>query len=273
MGTKNNVKITTSGAPIFDAQTCLKYLDETVHLDKLEVHQAIDSTNTRGKLIAVDNQTTLIVAEQQTAGRGRNGRAFHSTNSGIYFSLLFYPNLELAQIQYMTVIAAVAVIEAIAVESHGVIQPQIKWLNDIYVNMRKVCGILAEGKIDTGVYEHIVLGIGINLYEQDIPADLQAKMSSLEQESGLKLSAEALVARIINNFYRHYQRLMHGDFSFMETYRQYNFLIGKTVYLPDNQEPFDVVGINNAGHLQIVRNGVLEELQAGEVSLHGFKTN
>ena len=145
---------------------------------KIEYFSTIDSTNTYIKNLLEKNlnQNLIVVADSQTAGRGRMGRSFYSPDaSGLYFSLtidLQNKNITPAQI---TAFSGVEVCNTI--KEFFNIEAKIKWINDIFINNKKVCGILAEGIIDynTGKIAKVVLGIGINLYKskEDFPQEIQ----------------------------------------------------------------------------------------------------
>ena len=128
--------------------------------------EELDSTNSYLKEMAAKGaqEGTIIIANRQSAGRGRLGRSFFSPEEkGIYMSILLRPDISLERAVLITSMAAVAVAEAI--EQVSGIQTKIKWVNDIFLNKKKVCGILTEAGIDaeTGTLEYAVLGIGVNV--------------------------------------------------------------------------------------------------------------
>ncbi|MBR3867133.1 MAG: biotin--[Butyricicoccus sp.] len=151
---------------IFTAEDVLKKLDHTGLIGcELLVLDEVDSTNTRIKqeYAAQKPDGFTLIARQQTAGRGRLGRTFASPASdGLYLSVLLRPNLPPEQINFITTAAAVAVCRAI--EAVAGFTPGIKWVNDILMHGRKLCGILVEaGFTGGGTLDYAVLGIGINL--------------------------------------------------------------------------------------------------------------
>ena len=128
----------------------------------------VDSTNEYLKRNADKlNKNTVVVARTQTNGKGRLGRHFQSDDGGLYMSVFLKPHLSPEQSLFITPAAAVAV--AKAVENVCKKQTEIKWVNDVYINSKKVSGILAESKIDSNgnALEYVVLGIGINLFQQN----------------------------------------------------------------------------------------------------------
>lgn len=137
-----------------------------------------------------------ILAESQTAGRGRLGRTWESpAGTGIYLSVILRPELELAQVSKLTLAAAVAVAETL--ESFGVKQVRIKWPNDILIKGRKVCGILTEMVAEADRVECVVLGIGINA--NTLSADLPPNATSLKIVTGKPLDRNQLTAGLLNH--------------------------------------------------------------------------
>ena len=160
--------------------------DITRHLktDNLtvEVYKEVTSTNTLLKQRSQSGAPhgLVIAAESQTSGRGRMGREFFSPDqTGVYFSILLRPTLSPSDALLITTCAAVAC--ARALEKISGKTAQIKWVNDIYIDERKVCGILTEASFVQGKIDFAVLGIGINLYTPDngFPADIKDKAGSL----------------------------------------------------------------------------------------------
>lgn len=149
---------------------------------ELKVFNSIDSTNNEAKRMTADGfrGNALIVANEQTKGRGRLGRSFYSPkNTGIYMSFLFSTNAKLSGAVLVTTAAAVAVVRAI--ESLTNIRPMIKWVNDIYIGNKKVCGILTEAvtDVETGSMQSIIIGIGVNISTEDFPDDIAHTATSL----------------------------------------------------------------------------------------------
>lgn len=172
----------------------------------------LDSTNSealrQAKLGAEEG--LCIVAREQTAGRGRRGREWSSQkDAGLYFSVLLRPKLDPQFLPLITLVAGVAVHEMLAELG---LEPDIKWVNDVLINEKKICGILAETtETDTGTA--VVLGIGINLHSKNLPEDVAAKSTSI-QELGLNPGNDAasnLVRTLTRHIERFYVELLKAD--------------------------------------------------------------
>lgn len=153
----------SAASTILSAASIQHYV--TDHRIVVEYHDSIDSTNTRCKLLAEHGapEGTFVVANCQTAGRGRQGRPFYSPKgAGIYFSLLLRPTFELEDVSLLTTYAAC--VTARAIEEIFGLQTQIKWVNDIFCNGHKVCGILTEAQFsaESHAVTYVVVGIGVN---------------------------------------------------------------------------------------------------------------
>ena len=153
------------------------------------VRKCLDSTNAEALRRAVDGapEGTVIVAEEQTAGRGRRGRSFFSpAGTGIYLSILVRPALAAERAHLLTCSAAVAVAEAI--EACAGVDASIKWVNDVYCRRKKVAGILTEGSFDLegGVLQHAVVGIGVNVRppHAGFPAEIAERAGAVQQRKG-----------------------------------------------------------------------------------------
>ena len=201
---------------------------------QLQVLPTVDSTNRLAKTQLLAGQTPdIILADHQTAGYGRQSRTFVSPGeSGIYLSLV-RPPVPLAQLPLVTPMLAVAAVQAITAVAG--LKPQIKWVNDLYLNHHKVAGILAEN-LDQG----LILGIGINFKANSALAAVE-KAGFLLPEATL-VTRNQLIAAIINQVDLLWPQLVTG--AFMDFYRQYSLLIGQTVTLQLGQRT--VVGQVNA---------------------------
>ena len=253
------------------ASAISSYLGPTLRPWQLQVVQQTDSTNTRLKEMAKSGMETdvMLAADHQTAGRGRLGRSFLSpAGSGIYMSLLLRPNLPMAHCTNLTVAAAVCV--ARALQQVCGLQTDIKWVNDLYVGGKKLCGILTEGALcQNGMADHVVVGIGLNAGPLDCGNDhqLAAMVTSLEEELGHPVDRCRLIAAILAEFDRYYADMDTNYPDILEEYRRRMFLTGKEVILSTDPENL-VLGVEqNAGLLVRSPEGKILTLQSGEVSI------
>jgi len=246
------------------------YLAEAGRTDITVIEkQETASTNTDCRQYLADHNPAapvLITALTQTGGRGRQGKSFSSPEGGLYMSLLVRPRTPLSTTVHATSAAAAAVCRA--VESCGGPRCEIKWVNDIYVNGRKLCGILTEAVKDhaPGVTDGLIIGVGVNLNRY--PEDMNA--TSVLRETGRIPDRNALCAGITLELLRVLDEIGHGTASFMDEYRTRSCVIGKSVRCIRNHAEFfaDAVGIDNEGGLLIrFPDGHTETLTSGEITL------
>lgn len=235
--------------------------------------EELDSTNRYLKELAVKNARpgTVIIANRQSAGRGRLGRNFFSPEEkGIYMSILLRPDIPLERAVLITSMAAVAV--ARAIERVSGIEAKIKWVNDIFLNGKKVCGILTEAGINAeqGTLDYAVLGIGVNVGAMEFPEELRNIATSVTNECGFAVSKENLIDEILLELERWYATLSDGGF--LEESRKRSILLGKEILVldetaPGGSYPAKAVDINELGNLVIEKNGEKKILNSGEVSV------
>lgn len=246
--------------------------------DDLEiiVCDELDSTNNYAREMASYGyeNNCVIITDSQTNGRGRRGRSFFSPKgTGIYMSFLLRPLMDISKATLLTSMTAVAVCRAIK-ESCD-IDPSIKWVNDIFINGKKVSGILTEGftSIEDGSLSYIIVGIGVNVVEpkDGFPIDIRKIAGSIYKKSAPENIRNILCANIINCFMNLYTTF---DLSFVEEYRNRSNLIGHYVKVnpSDNASSLNgyayVEGIDDECHLIVkYENGKTETLSNGEVSV------
>ncbi len=234
---------------------------------------SLSSTNTVLKERYLDRpHGFVLLAGEQTGGRGRLGRSFASpAGTGVYLTILLHPTLPLAHIQFVTIAAAVAVAEAI--EQAAGFAPQIKWVNDVLMEGRKLCGILTEAMIEgeTGTVSSLVVGIGVNLRPNpEWPEEVRAVAGAISEFGTVPRRAE-LAAAILSRFERTYSLLEQGqEAELLERYRSRLCCIGKpvTVISPTAKYQAECIGLDENGHL-LVRDGSGQEhtLSSGEISI------
>lgn len=236
---------------------------------RLELHRVLSSTNDRARELARAGAPalTLVVAEEQTAGRGRQGRPFFSpAGTGVYMSLLLRPE-RLDRPEQITAAAAVAA--ARAVEHISGRAADIKWVNDVYVDGRKTVGILTEAGATADGAAWAVLGIGVNLLppEGGFPDELAGIAGAVLPIGGQEVRGR-LIACILNEFMTLYPGA--AEQTLLAEYRRRDFLHGKEVYIIQNQaeEKVLAVGIDDAFRLIVRRaDGTAMHLNAGEVHI------
>lgn len=238
---------------------------------KLNIFDEVTSTNDVLQEMAVSGalDKTVVLSSSQTKGRGRLGRNFFSPkNSGIYMSILLRPKIDIADVSLITPLTAVVVCEAI--EQIYSLSPQIKWVNDIFLNGKKICGILTEGAFTSdGKIDYIIVGIGINLClpKDGFPADIEniAGAIALDYSEDKKT---ALIHKILQIFDERLDRFSSKDF--VSIYRQKSMVIGRdvTVILGENKTYAKVLDINDNCELVVqYENGKTEALSSGEISV------
>lgn len=257
---------------VISAQGIEKYLASQEGVFHIEVHKQVTSTNDFIKNLKA-SEGRVIVAQEQTGGKGRLGRSFYSPEgTGIYFSLLLTPTIPIDEATAVTAAAAVAVAEAM--EKLAGKEVQIKWVNDIYINDKKVCGILTEGVFDMENRRlgQVILGIGINLMEplEGFPSELIPSAGGVFKEGEApKDSKNLLIAEVLLRFWSYYKNLQ--DKNFLTGYRQRSMVTGKDILIIRGQETprkAKALDIDENFHLIVEsEDGEIEHLSSGEVSI------
>ena len=238
-----------------------------------EVFVRVDSTNTKciEKAQNGEKEGYVAVAGSQSAGRGRRGKAFFSpAESGIYMSILLRPEgLTENQVLHFTTMAAAAVSEAI--ESVSEKHAEIKWVNDIYIDGKKVCGILSEASygIETGKLEYVIVGIGINAYTpaEGFPSAIADIAGSVFDGPSIGLKNK-LAAEVLNRFMEYYSHLPETPYS--DEYIKRSMVTGKDVMVFRGGETVraHVLGIDEEFGLKVrYEDGSVEVLRSGEISI------
>lgn len=211
----------------------------------VEIFNKINSTSTYARKVFNDSPL-LVCASMQTEGRGRQGKSFYSPKKGLYFSLALPKEYNFT---HLTALCGVSVCKAI--ESLTDLKPEIKWVNDIYVNNKKVCGILVEAT-NNGV----IIGIGINLKTKTFPDELK-EAGSLN----ISISKTKLICEIVNNI------LNTSDFS--QYYKDHSCVLGKKIFFIENNEKYEAFAedIDENFGLIVRMNDKSKTLSSGEISL------
>ena len=242
----------------------LHYLDET------------GSTNNDVKRLAEEGSIpgTIVVADCQSSGKGRRGRAWQSPpGTSISFSILLKPDIAPDNAPMITLLMAMAVADAIR-KTCG-LEAQIKWPNDVVVNGKKVCGILTEMSLESDYIHYVVVGTGINVNQESIPEELKETATSLSIEKGRKIVRADVLEHTIAAFEEYYETFMKtADLSMLAD--EYNEILvsrDKEVKVLDPKGEFSGIsrGINKKGELLVeLKDHSVRNIYAGEVSVRGL---
>lgn len=228
-------------------------------------YPSIDSTNTQAKRLIVEGKDNdmLLVADEQTAGRGRQGKSFYSPAlTGIYMTLVTHPMKELEGVVGATTATAVAVCRAIEKTTDK--KPKIKWVNDVYLNNQKICGILTEAVTDfeTQTVTSIVIGIGMNIKTVDFPSDVE-NAGSL----GSNVKRADLIAAIADELIKINTSPWNEVIGY---YKSHSMIVGERINFIQNGKvtPATAVAIDKNGGLVVeLSNGEQTTLRSGEISI------
>ena len=218
----------------------------------------------------------VIIANQQTKGRGRRGRSFLSPkDKGIYMSLLMRPDSIPADTSCITAWAAVAMSDVI--EKVCGIRPKIKWVNDLVINKKKVCGILTEMSVESesGHIQYLIIGIGLNVNERDgdFPNDIGSMATSLTAETGKRIKLNVIACEMINQLDEMRRDWPHSKEKYYNTYRKHCITLGKEVLIKggENDSAGFAEDIDNSFGLVIkLQDGSKKYVSSGEVSVRGL---
>lgn len=239
----------------------------------MQLHEQVTSTNTlcRDEAVAGAGEWTVVIAASQTAGRGRQGHTFWSPDgSGVYLSVLLRPMWPIdTVVTTLTPLAAVAA--ARAVEALSDRRADIKWVNDVYCDKRKVCGILVEGHPDaqTDRFSYAVVGVGFNVFppEGGFPEEIRDRAGAILNEP-ISWARERLAATFLNEFRNLYAAL--PTVNFHKEYTRRALRLGRSVSVPteDGVRVAEVLDVTERFELRVqFEDGAVRDLNAGDVSV------
>jgi BirA family transcriptional regulator, biotin operon repressor / biotin---[acetyl-CoA-carboxylase] ligase len=231
-----------------------------------------DSTNRVAMELgeAGESEGAVVIAEQQTAGRGRAGRTWHSERgTGLYFTLLLRPRLSPAQAPLLTMLAGIAAHSAISAQTG--VAPELRWPNDLLLNGRKIGGILTEMHAEPSQVRFVIIGCGINVNQENFPAELATVATSLRRETGRSHSRLELLVRLLVEFETDYNRfLREGPAVVIERFQQVSaFANGKRVRVDNGVHSYAGVtaGLSPEGLLLVKKyDGQVQAVIAGDVT-------
>lgn len=237
---------------------------------QLHIYKTLPSTNTLAKKMAIEGARdgSIIIADEQSQGRGRYGKSFFSpSGTGIYMSIIIKRDLNIEDSQLTTVYTAVAVCKAI--EKLTNLSPKIKWVNDIFLKDKKICGILTEATIDfeSGKIESIIVGIGINIQtrDEDFPDELTSIAGSLLP---MDISRNMIIAQILNEFFIKLKSIKSDEL--IKEYKNRSFILGGEISYEKGNTLIHgrAIDINENGNLIVkTRDGDIETLNSGEIRI------
>lgn len=258
--------VLSGSSDILSAESVKAYLKHDV---PVFFYPVVESTNKTASQMAADRAVhgTTVIADKQTAGRGRRGRKFYSPEkTGIYLSIIVEPDFDLSKAVLVTAASAVAVSKAID-EVTG-LETKIKWVNDIYLDGKKVSGMLTEAisDIESGQIHRLVTGIGINCSTSTFPADAGKNAGSI----GRPLLRSQLAAKVIDNFLDITENIK--DRKFIDDYKKRSMVLGKDIsvfpVLGAEGYPAKAVDIDRNGGLVIeTPGGEKKTLSTGEITI------
>nr|WP_312578523.1 biotin--[acetyl-CoA-carboxylase] ligase [Sedimentibacter sp.] len=274
--TSNKGYSLSTTSDVLSSDSIRKFLDSSYSNIPICIHKSLSSTNTEAKMAVLKNAVhgTVIISDEQTNGRGRLGRDFFSPpHSGIYMSLILKPKLNISNSVLITTAAAVAI--CLCIDEFTGKQAQIKWVNDIYLGNKKVCGILTEAVSDfeSGNIESIVIGIGLNVTtkENTFPNEIRNIAGSiLHSDVGFN-TRNKLAAKIINKVLPICENL--EDKSFLEIYKQRSMILGKDILFKKNGEWIEgyAKDIDEHGGLMVILSDNQSiVLNSGEISIRNL---
>lgn len=244
--------------------------------NKIIYFDVLDSTNKKARELALEGagSGTVVVADMQTAGRGRRGRNWDSpAGENIYMSVLLKPEMEASKAPMLTLVMAYSVAKVL--ERNGFDKVQIKWPNDLILSKKKVCGILTEMEMTGTEIGHVIIGVGINANQKVFSEELKDKATSLLLEKEKEVERKALIEQIVSRFAEDYDAFLKtGDLSCQQA--EYNAMLVNykkevRVLNPGNEYEAVALGINEFGELLVEKaDGSREAVYAGEVSVRGI---
>jgi BirA family biotin operon repressor/biotin-[acetyl-CoA-carboxylase] ligase len=262
-----------------------RVLQGTAHAKRIHHYFKVDSTNRVAMELGQQGEPhgAIVVAEEQSAGRGRTGRTWHSEkSSGIYLTILLRPQLTPVQAPALTLAAGIAARDAIAEQigaAGGNRKTDLRWPNDVLLNGKKVCGILTEMYAEPDRIKFVVVGFGVNVNNTKMPAEISDIATSLLLETGRAHSRLELTARLLRRFEVYYNQLQNfgtsaiiARFNEVSSYasgRKVRVSIGQAGGKPGTTETFTATtaGLDPSGLLRVTRDdGRTETLLAADIS-------
>lgn len=256
-------------------------------------YEKVDSTNIKAKELARNGckPGTVVLAEEQSTGRGRMGRNWYSPRgTGLWFSIVIYPEILPGKSPFLTILTSLAVFESLQaieqdltsktrIDSGGIQNNKmnreesalsIKWPNDILLNGKKVAGILSETSVSHRI-KYAVIGIGINVNQEYFPVELEQKATSLKLYYKEEINRELLLEKLLSSFEKYYYFLLNNrERHLLDMWKERLNIIGKVVKILSGKKVYKgkVIGISDRGELILhdFKDGI-KKFWVGDVSL------
>lgn len=239
--------------------------------ESIKYFAEIDSTNEKAKLLVRDGAKagTVVIADKQNLGKGRLGREWFSpSGTGLWFSIILRPNFSPERAPFLTIIASLAVAEAL---NDLKLNAAIKWPNDILLQKKKVCGILSELSADLGGINYAIVGIGLNVNQDEFPEKIKDKATSLKIITGQKKDRVKLLQKILNTFERFYHLLLQEkDDKILELWKAKLNILNTSVAIKSSGKVFrgTAIDVSSRGELMVKnKEGEILSFWAGDASV------
>ncbi|EYE87940.1 biotin--acetyl-CoA-carboxylase ligase [Fervidicella metallireducens AeB] len=242
---------------------------------KIFYYNSVTSTNIIAKELAENGleEGTVIIAEEQTLGKGRMGRKWSTPNGeAIAMTIILRPEISPFMAPSITPILAVSAVEALR-KLTG-FDVKIKWPNDIVLDSKKLCGILTEMNSDMDMINYIIVGMGLNVNQENFDDEIKEVAVSLKSFSGINFKRKIIIAEILNEFEKNYEIFkVKGISEFLDKLKEYSVLLGKRVKVISINNSFEgeAIDIDKDGSLIVKKdNGEITKVLSGDVSVRGM---
>ena len=247
---------------------------DTKWLGKTIIHrESLSTTQRLAHELALDgaDHGTIVIADEQTEGKGRSHRAWHSKKGkGIWMSFILRPAILPYLAPQLTLLTATVLAKVF--DQYESIKPQIKWPNDILINGKKLAGILTEMQAEQDSVLYVIIGMGININQvtEELPKDLQSKATSLKLETGQNLDMLPIIQDIIETFEAKYTEFIDNGFNQVkQTWENYGFKLKERLQIKTGNQLFEGIflGIAEDGALLAKKeNGTVEKIYSAEIA-------
>lgn len=214
-------------------------LDDISYNKNIHFFEEVSSTNDVAKELALEGapEWTIVVAEKQFNGRGRFGRKWVSPKGGLWFSLVLRPKININEAFKLTSLTAVSIVNTL--EKDFQIKARIKWPNDIFVNGKKICGVLTETACTDQVLDYVIIGIGINVNNapSSLPDEFKKNTTSLMAEKGEEIDTQCFLTKLLQQFEGYYKDPGKLD-RVIDEWKRLDSVLGEKVIVSEGNESF-----------------------------------